>query len=132
MIVDMARAYSPLRPATWCDSSIGIAPSRWPDTPRGRSRATRSSCAGLTTLLVNVDDERLGARVDELADLQAHVVLVERQEHVAEVVDALAHLADHRDRHDRLGPLRVGDVHLLDLGQALAVAARARQRNRDS
>ncbi len=75
-------------------------------------------------------DQRLRAGIDQLADALTHIVLVEHPEHLAEIIHALAHFADHRNRHDRLWPVRIWNVHLRRLGQALAVAARARQRNR--
>ena len=76
------------------------------------------------------DDQRLGTGIDQRRDLRAQMRFVERQEGVAGIVDALAHLADHRDRHDRLGAVGVGDVLLARLVEAFAVAAAARQRDR--
>ena len=81
MIDDVAREYSPLRPTTWCDSSIGIAPSMCAGYSSRKISRTRSSCTGFTTLFKH-HDECLRTGVDELADAQAHVVLVERPEHL--------------------------------------------------
>lgn len=75
------------------------------------------------------DHQRLRSGIHELADPQANVVLVELQERPAEVVDALAHLADHGDGHDRIGTPGVRNVHLLCFGQAFAIAAGAGQRD---
>jgi hypothetical protein len=76
------------------------------------------------------DHQRFGAGVDQFTNALTHVVLVELPENLAEIVDALAHFANHLDRHDRLGALRVRDVDLAFFRQAFAVAACARQRNR--
>ncbi len=45
--------------------------------------------------------KRLGAGVDQIAHRGANAVLVERNQHVAGLIDALAHFADQAARHDR-------------------------------
>ena len=52
MIVDVARTYSPLRPDSWCDSSIGMAPSWCAGYSSRKISCTRRSCTGFSTALV--------------------------------------------------------------------------------
>ena len=88
--------------------------------------STSFSWAGLTTALIRQTTKACGALVHQLADCAAHVVLVDRQQDVALVVDALV------DAHDAIvtgtsGSGRVArrQVRLLGFAQPVAVAARA-------
>lgn len=73
------------------------------------------------------DDDDLGAEIDQVTDLPAHVVLVEAHDQLAGEIDPLAHAADHMRLDQRIRALRVGHILLAEIVQALAVTAGARQ-----
>ena len=75
-------------------------------------------------------DERLAALIDELAHLLADVLVLDRHAHRTLVVDALLDTDDHRDRHQGDWPVGTRQIGLAGLVEAIAVAARAHQRDR--
>ena len=91
---------------------------------------TRQFVSGFSHRVGQAHHQRLGARVDQLAQRQPDVVLVERQQDRAGVVDPLAtdRISRLRDERVRAGP--AGHVVLGQLVQPLAVAAAAGQRDR--
>ena len=75
------------------------------------------------------DHQSLGTAIDQFTNAGADIILVERPEDLAEIVDTLANFPNHRDRHDRIGPFGVRDIRLLLQGEPLAVAPTSGQRN---
>jgi hypothetical protein len=73
------------------------------------------------------DNEGLSAGIDEVADLRAEVVLVQRNDYLSLEIDALAHDADHLDGYERIRPIGVGDVLLATHRQSFAIPTAAAQ-----
>ena len=75
-------------------------------------------------------DDRLGALVDKLTNLLAHVVIHDGHQHLAHRVDPFLDRADQLARHQWLRSLGIGHVALPDGVQPLAVPTPAGERDR--
>ncbi len=71
------------------------------------------------------DHDGLGAGVDQFADLQAQVVLIQLHQHGAGVIDTLAHDAHHFRRHQGEGAVGLGQVALAFRGESFAIGTAA-------
>ena len=81
---------------------------------------------GIGDRVHQADDERLGASIDQLADLLSKVILVKLHDNAAGRIDPFTYGSYHRNRHQRFRPICRRQIGLFHAVQALPVAAPAR------
>ncbi len=75
--------------------------------------------------------EGLGAAIHQLAHRGADILRIHRKNHIATEIDALVDALDHGARHDGHRPGRGRQILLLGIAEAVAVAPRPHQGNRE-
>ena len=113
----VSRSYSPSTGAMSCEQTTNSSLST-----SLRSSAARRSCVRVHEAPQEADRDRAHAGGDHLLARAPHVVLVERADDRALVVDPLGDAADAVARDQRrVGELQPGHVHHLALGDADAL-----------